>query len=57
MKSETAALAVDNGLSRYMLCRWELHAGQQEHQKAVLATSKVGCCSLLRGQQCDRSRK
>lgn len=39
---------MDNGLSRYMLCRWELHAGQQEHQKAVLARSKVGCCGTLR---------
>lgn len=57
MTSETAALVVDNGLLRYMLCRWELHAGQQEHHRAVLARSKVGCCSLLRGQQCDRSRK
>lgn len=39
---------MDNGLSRYMLCRWELHAGQQEHHKAVLARSKVGCCGPLR---------
>lgn len=41
MTSETAALVVDNGLLRYMLCRWELHAGQQEHHKAVLATSRL----------------